>query len=331
MDKNFYLFKNGRLSRKDHSIDFQFADDSGHKYLPVEGMGSLYAFGEIDLNSKLVNFLGQNGIPIHFFNYYGFYTGSFYPKETQVSGFLLVNQVAHYSDPQKRLELAQKLILGAAYTITENLKYYANKDRNLDDPLQRISGYTTQIETCSTIPELMGIEGNIRHTYYQAFEAIIIQKIDFKKRVKNPPDNMINSLISYMNSLVYTTCLSEIYKTQLNPTVSFLHEPGSKRFSLSLDLAEIFKPLLADRIIFSVLNKKQITESDFEKDSEYVFLTEKARKVLLQEYDEKLQTTVKHRQLKRSVSYQYLIRLECYKLIKHILGESPYESFKVMW
>ena len=331
MAKNYYLFKNGRLQRKDHSFVFHITEADDHKYLPIEDIDAFYVFGEIDLNSKLLNFLGQNGIPAHFFNYYGFYTGTLYPREKLVSGFLLVNQVGHYSESEKRLTLAKNFVESAAYVILTNLKYYRNKNRDLSEAIARIEALSLSIQKMGSIPALMGIEGNIRQSYYETFESIIQQEISFKKRVKRSPDNMVNSLISFMNSLVYTTCLSEIYKTQLNPTVSFLHEPGEKRFSLSLDLAEIFKPLIADRIIFSVLNKKQITEDDFEKGSEGVFLTEKARKILIQAYDDKLRDTVKHRQLKRSVSYQYLIRLECYKLIKHLMDEQAYESFKIYW
>lgn len=71
----------------------------------------------------------------------------------------------------------------------------------------------------------------------------------------HPPDNMINSLISFVNTLIYTKVLSEIYHTQLNPTISYLHEPGVRRFSLSLDIAEVFKPLIGDRLIFTVKSK----------------------------------------------------------------------------
>lgn len=80
------------------------------------------------------------------------------------------------------------------------------------------------------------------------------QEIDFKKRVMHPPDNMINSLISYVNSLIYAKILSEVYHTQLNPTISYLHEPGVRRYSLCLDVSEIFKPLIGDRLIFSFTN-----------------------------------------------------------------------------
>ena len=142
---------------------------------------------------------------------------------------------------------------------------------------------------------------------------------------------MINTLISFVNTLVYTKVLGAIYHTQLNPTVSYLHEPGTRRFSLSLDIAEIFKPIIADRLIFSLLNKKQITQKSFTKDLNCLHLKKEASKIIVSELDQKLQTTIKHKELNKSVSYEYLMRLECYKLIKHLLGEKEYEPFKIWW
>ena len=177
----------------------------------------------------------------------------------------------------------------------------------------------------------MGIEGNIRRVYYAAFPDILGDKYDFQNRVKNPPDNAVNALISFGNSLVYTTCLTEIYRTQLSPLISFLHEPGNRRFSLALDLAEIFKPLLADRILFACLNQQRIKSKDFNKELNFCHLSEKGRKTFVKAYEEKLTTTIQHRKLKRKVSYRRLIRLECYKLVKHITRSEEYEPFKAWW
>lgn len=121
--------------------------------------------------------------------------------------------------------------------------------------MRYIEGLKKKIPNAQEIDQLMGIEGNIRKKYYEAWSVIINQEIEFEKRVTHPPDNMINSLISFVNSLIYSKTLTEIYHTQLNPTISYLHEPGSRRYSLCLDLSEIFKPLIGDRLIFSLLNK----------------------------------------------------------------------------
>ena len=177
----------------------------------------------------------------------------------------------------------------------------------------------------------MGIEGNIRKKYYEAWSVIINQEIEFEKRVMHPPDNMINSLISFVNSLIYSKTLTEIYHTQLNPTISYLHEPGSRRYSLCLDLSEIFKPLIGDRLIFSLLNKNQITENSFTRELNFLNLKKEASQLIVNELEKKLQATIMHKDLHRKVSYQYLIRLEAYKLIKHLIGEKEYEGFKMWW
>lgn len=330
MDRNFYIFKNGTIQRKDNTIRI-ITEEKEKKDLPCETISDIYLFGEMNLNTKLLNFLAQQKILMHVFNYYGFYSDSFIPREQNVSGFLLVNQVEHYSDPEKRLRLAKELIESASYNIYRNVRYYNARNVELDDVLVELKSLRHKIEFAESIEELMGIEGNIRKRYYESWNDIIKQEIDFTKRVKRPPDNMINTLLSFANSLVYTTALSEIYKTQLNPTISYLHEPGTRRYSLSLDLAEIFKPLLAERMIFSLLNKNMITEDDFDRESNYLYLRESARKVILEDYEKRLASTVKHKELNRDVSYRYLFRLECYKLIKHLAGEKDYEGFKIWW
>lgn len=330
MKQSYYLYKSGRIQRKDNSLEIVYKDNT-KKSIPIERVDNIYVMTEFDFNTSLLNFLGRYGIQVHFFNYYGFYTGTYYPKEQLVSGKLLIKQVESYTKKSKRLEIAKGLIEAAAYNIYRNLVYYNNRGKDLRKIMKEIEYLRNQISLCKDVPELMGIEGNIRKNYYEAWNTIINQDIAFEKRVKNPPDNAINSLISYVNTIIYTKVLGEIYKTQLNPTISYLHEPSERRFSLCLDIAEIFKPILADRLIFSMLNKNQITEKDFEEGLNFLYIKENARKEITKEMDKRLQTTIKHKTLGREVSYEYLIRLELYKLIKHLTEDIPYEGFKIWW
>lgn len=323
--EKYYIFSNGELKRKDNNIYFN------DRALKIEMTSDIYLFGEVSLNTKCLNFLGQNKKAVHFFNYYGFYTGSFYPKESNVSGKLLVKQVEYFQDREKRVELAREIIKSASDNIFRNLRYYNGRGKDLKNEMEIIKSYQLELNKVQEVNEIMGIEGNIRKVYYSAWSKIINQEIDFEKRVKRPPDNMINTLISFINTLIYTTCLSEIYKTQLNPTISYLHSPGDRRFSLCLDITEIFKPLIVDRMIFSLLNKNMISEDDFAKESNFYYLKDKGRKKILEEYDKKLKQVITHKELKREVSYQSLIRLECYKLIKHLLGDKKFDGFKMWW
>lgn len=330
MKQSYYLYRSGRLQRKDNTLEIVYKDNT-KKSIPVERVDDIYVMTELDFNTSLLNFLSSYGVNIHFFNYYGFYTGTYYSKESLVSGKLLIKQVEHYKDKEKRLNIAKAFIEAASYNIYRNLTYYNNRGKGLKKYMEEIEYLRKQISLCKDVSELMGIEGNIRKVYYDSWNIIINQDIAFERRVKNPPDNAINSLISYVNTIIYTRVLSEIYKTQLNPTISYLHEPSERRFSLCLDIAEIFKPIIADRLIFSMLNKKQIKEKDFEEGLNFTYIKEKTRKEITREIDLRLQTKIKHKKLDREVSYEYLMRLEVYKLIKHLLEDEKYEGFKMWW
>lgn len=330
MKQSYYLYRSGRIQRKDNTLEIVYKDNT-KKSIPVERVDDIYVMTEFDFNTTLLNFLAQYGINVHFFNYYGFYTGTYYPKESLISGKLLIKQVESYTHKEKRLKIAKAFIEAASYNIYRNLTYYNNRGKDLSNYMKEIEFLRTQIPLTKDVQELMGIEGNIRKIYYGTWNIIINQDIAFEKRLKNPPDNAINSLISYVNTMIYTRVLSEIYKTQLNPTISYLHEPSERRFSLCLDIAEIFKPIIGDRLIFAMLNKKQITEKDFEKGLNFLYIKDSARKDITKQIDLRLQTTIKHKKLDREVSYEYLIRLEIYKLIKTLLEEIEYEGFKMWW
>ena len=332
MARSYYIFKSGALRREQNTVYLE--NEEGKRPIPVEDIDALYIFGEITLNTKLLDFLDQKSVPIHFFDYYRNYSGSYWPRQPVQSGFLLVHQVEHYTNAKKRLILAQEIVRAATDNILRNLKYYKNRVTGLDELIIKIEADQQVIALAKDTLELMSIEGRIRERYYQSFNVILNLEEPFGlfiKREKRPPTNPLNALISFGNSLLYAAVLSEIYRTQLNPTVSFLHEPGERRFSLSLDISEIFKPLLVDRTIFKLINNKMLSESDFEQDLNYCYLKEGGRKTFVQQWEERLSKTIEHRKLRKHVSYRRLIRLECYKLVKHLLGDEPYEGFRMWW
>ena len=334
MKKTYYLFNPGRMSRHDKTLKFTPAGQDGKegnpKFLPIESISDLYCFGNLDANSALYNFLGKQGISVHFFDYYEHYTGSFTPKDYLLAGKVQVSQVLNYHDLFKRQQIARRFIEGAAHNMLKNLRYYQQRGRDLEAQIYAMESLIPGLKECTNISELMGVEGNIRQVYYQAFDEII-QDFDMNGRTKQPPKNEVNTLISFGNMMCYTACLSQIYHTQLNPTISFLHEPGTRRYSLALDLAEIFKPILVDRTIFRVLNKHELTKKDFDVQTNRCTLKNSGKKAFIKAFEERLGETIKHRKLGRSVSYKRLIRLECYKLSKHILEMEEYEPFKMWW
>ncbi len=306
MKKTYYLFNPGILQRKDNTLKFTPIEESDDgkehegqpRYLPVENISDLYVFGSLTAKSSLYNFLGQNNIAVHFFDYYENYTGSFLPRDNLLSGRMLVAQVNAYTQPVIRQAIAHRFIDGASFNMLKNLRYYNNRGKDLEPFITVIEQLREKIYQTSAIDQLMGIEGNIRQNYYDAFN-LIINDFEMGIRTKQPPGNEVNALISFGNMICYSECLRSIHQTQLNPTISFLHEPGERRFSLALDISEIFKPLLVDRVIFKVLNKKEIQEKDFDKKLNKVVLKDGAKKTFIAAMEERLAETIQHRTLKR--------------------------------
>ena len=339
MKKTYYLFNPGMLERKDNTLKFTPYEEEENgemlrsrqpRYLPVEDVSELYVFGSLTANSALYNFLGQNDIIVHFFDYYENYTGSFMSRDSLLSGKMLLAQTSYYQDKKKRIFIAQKFIEGAAFNMMKNLRYYDKRGKDLEPIISLIEQYAGKIGTTEDVKELMGIEGNIRQKYYEAF-SLIINDFEIEKRTKQPPQNEVNALISFGNMMCYSQCLRAIHQTQLNPTISYLHTPGERRFSLALDISEIFKPILVDRVIFKVLNKKEIQEKHFEKKLNNCILNDSGKKIFVKAIEDRLQETFVHRTLNRNVSYKHLIKLECYKLSKHLLEIEDYKPFKMYW
>jgi len=330
MDKNYHLFKNGTLGREDDTLAVRTEEGDLH-HLPVENVAAVFCHGQLEFNTRTLDFLSQHGITAHVFNWHEYYTGSYVPKRTKTSGNSLVKQVQRYSDLESRRVIAQELVRASAAEMKRNVAYYGNRDYNVESIQEALDSDLKKVSPDCSIDELRGIEGTLRETYYRLFSMVLPDAFALDRRAYNPPPNEINSLISFGNSLLYGSILTELYKTHLDPTVSYLHEPGERRFSLCLDLSEVFKPMIVDRLIFRLVNRSQISVDDFDSSLEGCLLTDDGRKTFVREYEEMLERTVEHPSLDRHVSYQYLLRLEGYKLHKHVLGDVEYKPFTRWW
>jgi len=330
MLKPLYIFQSGTLRRRQNTLVYEMGTQ--RVSFPVESIKEVHLFGETTLNTRVMNFLAVRGIPVHCYNYYGHYTGSLYPREQNISGLVVIRQSEHYLDPERRLWLAQRMVEGSIFNMVYVLRYYHRRGRSFQSEIDSMEGLLEQISTLQTIDQVRGSEGKARDLYFAAWDGIISQEpFRLQKRERRPPSNPVNALISFGNGLLYATVVSELFHVHLHGGISFVHEPGSYRFSLALDIADIFKPVIVDRLIFSLVNRRQIQLRHFEVQSHYAYLKENGRKLFVERWQKQMETTVKHPQLRRNVSYRHLIRLECYKLIKHFLGEKPYKPFKIWW
>ena len=282
------------------------------------------------MNTKLLDFLARNNVVVHFFNYYEGYSGTFYPKNQYNSGKLLVKQVEKFN--KSRLIIAKAIVRCIGINIREVLyHYYKHDKKEIKETIDWIKKeFLSRVDLANNINELMSVEGEVWQRFYSEFKNFLPEDFIMNKRVKRPPDNPINALISFGNTLLYTKTIGVIYRTHLDQRISFLHEPSEGRFSLSLDISEVFKPIIVYKTIFELVNRKKLQVSKhFDKKVNYCLLNEEGRNIFITAFEERLESVFLHPKLKRKVSYRTAIKLDCYKLIKYILEDKEFIPFNL--
>lgn len=333
MGKTLYVFSSATLKRKDNTLMLQ-TKTRGSSYIPVETVDEILIMGEVEISKSLIELLSEKGIILHFFDHFGKYTGTYSPPENKNSGQVFLSQAAHWLNERKRHELAAAFVIGAIGNMINLIKYYQRRNDNIDagEIIDYLKFCLTQAPDTTDIQSLMGIEGTARNTYYKFFDMLVTDS-DFKitKRVRRPPNNIMNAMISFVNALCYSAVLTQIYHTHLDPRISFLHSPSDRRISLNLDISEIFKPVLADRLIFSLINRNMIKPSDFEKAGKGVYASENARRIIITEWEKSLRGVITNPSDGHKMGWRRIIRTEALNVQKYITDGLPYEPFIHRW
>jgi len=321
-----YIFSMGELKRKDNSI--AFSNKKGNFYIPIEDTRELYCLNEVSFNTKFLDFISHAGITMHLFNYHGNYSGTFYPKDSLISGDLTIKQSYMYIE--NRMLIAKSIVLAISKNIHEVLyHYYRHGIKEIKPYLDWLKNEVPKfLDKELTIEQTMFIEGQIWHRFYNSFQYFLPKDFVMNKRVKRPPDNPINALVSFGNTLLYTKTISAIYQTHLNQAISFLHSPREGRFSLSLDLSEAFKPIIVFKTIFDLVGRKQLqVVKHFDKSLNYALLNEAGKKIFIEAFETRINETFIHTKLKRKVTYKQCLKLDGYKLIKYIVEDKAFVPF----
>ncbi len=337
MVKNLYIFSIGRLFRKHNNVYFK-SKDGNKKALKIESLSSIYIMNKVSFTYNALKLLLDRNISIHFFyeskkKGISYYLGSLLPRKKFPSGIMTIKQVQHYLDEGKRCEIALELIDATRYNMIKAIEKYNNVQKEIEllknfNPRSKfIESY--RIKKNKNIGNVLrGIEGEIWDIFYTAIGKIL-KRYTFDKRTKRPPKNEINCLISFLNTLLYTHVLSEINKTHLDPTISFLHEPRSVRYSLALDFSENFKPIITFRTLIWLVNQDVIKDNHFVKGLEGILLNEKGKKIVIEHFEKRMDRTVKIKGYGRK-SIRSFIRKQAYALEKAILEESKFKAFRFM-
>ncbi len=361
MKQHYYLFTNGKLKRKDNSIQFiagehtdvQTIDESLYplgaetiieapekkneqngeekKFIPIETVESIFCFSETQFSRAVLSHLGKSSVPVFIYDYYGNYCGTFYPRSELLSGDRIVKQVKHNLDSVLRLCIAKEIITASIKNMDSTLAYYDNRGVQLVAERVQIQNMLEDAELATSIKRLMGAEGYSRKHYYQGWKKILAPR-QFNGRSSNPPKDSINAILSFLYALLYNICVNECFRAGLHTSISYVHEAGDRRNSLALDVADIFKPIIVDRALFALLNTNVIDEKKHtRREGEGIYLNQDGLKIVTKKFDEKLKTTFHHRELNRSISYRQLVQQEFYKILSHLNGENKLKCFRAWW
>ena len=325
-DRTHFLMAAGRVRREANNLKFDRYDEDlnvvSTKSLPIKGIDEIYILAKVDLDSYTMAFIADNNILLHFFSPFQSFRGNFFPNTSNSvnkSGFVLLQQLRAFDDEVHRLYLAKQITRGHFINGANNCKKYGA-------PFE-VEQYLENLDKAKTINEVMASEGAFQKNYFKSWNSIIKNQRSFKfvKRSKQPPTDKINCLISYVNTRMYNIVLSEIYKTELDPRIGFLHEPNYRSLSLHLDIAEIFRPVIGDNIIFKLLNNNEITAKSFKTDSGRIRFTNEAIKKIELTIIKKMteQTMIGEQKL----TWRQVIRREVNRIKKNIVETSEYKPF----
>lgn len=322
------LLSDGILRQRDFSMVFQ--TENGTLSIPPQATGAINVFSSVIFDSGFLQAAADRGILVNVFDKYGRLTGRFVPNRPLHSPMTTLTQLEAYYDETRRLDLARKFVLGSIHNLRLSIRYYRRRaDQGFTEALDRLDAMEDRIKACNDYKKLLLLEAQARNVYYGCYDGFINNPdFSFTARSRRPPRNEVNAMISFGNTLLYSHIATEIGKTALDVRVGFLHATNARLESLNLDVAELFRPLIVDRTVFALVNRRQLRPALHFQTLENggVYLTAEGKRVFLTEYNDKLHARIKVDGVSRS--YVEIIREEVRKLVRHFRVGEPYKPFK---
>ena len=322
------VLSDGILRQRDYAA--LFSDAAGDTSIPLDTVERINVFSSVIFDSGFLEKAMRAGVYINVFNKDYSPLGRFVPFGPIRAQSLIFEQLSAYNDPTRRLALAKEFDLASIHNLRLNIRYYNKQHEQaaFKSALSGINRLYGEMKNCSNYDDLLLKEARVRELYYGCFDLFIRNEaFVFQKRSRRPPLNEVNSMLSFCNIVLYNYIATEILKSSLDIRVGFLHATNRRLESLNLDIAEIFRPLLTDRIVFTAVNRKEIGLSHFMREKNGgVYLNAEGKKLLLRRFYEKLSDTLLIGDA--HVSYAMLIDSEIQKLTRYFRSGEAYKAFR---
>lgn len=328
MKKRIYLYKSGILRCQDSSLVYIVKNEK--YYIPIIQTEIIYIFGNCTLNKSTIQILNEYDIKVYFFSYFGNYLGSYIPKKEYV-GKIMTYQVMLYENKEELFSFQKEIIYSSILNMIAVLKYYHKKRNICTKQISELAIIIDEIKKLNCNNNILLIlEARSKLVYYSSFNEIILNNdFVFTSRTSYPPKDEINALMSYGYAILYSIVETAIYTSNLLPQLGIIHGISKPGNSLKYDLADIFKPVLVDRLIFRLINKQQIRIKHFERKNNGIYLNKEGSKIFIEEFEALLTTIISLK--KRKLSYRSIINREIYNLEKGILKKEKYKGYRMEW
>ncbi|MGH8174759.1 MAG: type I-C CRISPR-associated endonuclease Cas1c [Steroidobacter sp.] len=326
-----YATTDGAWLHKDGANIVMEVDREVRARLPVHMLESLVCIGRIAVSPQLLGFCSEQGITICYLTAQGRFLAR---VEGPVSGNVLLRreQYRRSDDPARCAAIVRNLLIGKIHNQRAVLArgWRDHEDKLTDVPafqhaLKRLKRITQRLLLASEVDLLRGLEGEAAHAYFGVFDQLICVDsplLRFTGRNRRPPRDAFNALLSFLYTLLTHDCRSALETVGLDPAVGFLHRDRPGRPSLALDLAEEFRPLLGERLALSLINRRQVAQSDFRTfDNGAVLLKDQARKTVLVAYQERKREDLQHAFLCEKISIGLAPYVQAQLLARHLRGD----------
>lgn len=328
VERNYNIVHEGILSKKDFTSLFETGDNK--YYIPANTTKRIDVYNEVTLSGGFLTQAAQQGIDVAIYDKFGNLLGTYESNQNLGSAETMIRQVNLYQNPVARLEIAKRIELAAFSNMRKNVTNHFNRTHlvEVQEIRQYLNDICSQIKSSTDIDNLMLVEAQGRQQYYRFFDyAITNPRFPFVKRSKRPPENEVNAMISFGNTLMYNRLALEISRTSLDNRIGVIHAVSARRnMTLSLDLAEIYKPLIVDPIIFRLVNNQILDTSwDFTPGGGGIYLSDSGKTKFIEAFNSALlrSLTVDG----KKITYAQLIRREVRNYRSFILHGTPYNPY----
>lgn len=325
----FVMSEDAYLFTENDDVVVRRGDDIVAK-VPLRSLETILCFSYKGASPALLGRCAEFGVGVSFFSPRGRYYCSIFGQGSR-NVLLRRTQYRLADDSVAKLSFARSFIMGKLYNARWVLER-TKRDHALRVNVERLvaassdlASLLTEVRRCDSMESLRGLEGTAAKEYFGVFDDLILRNKEcffFQGRSRRPPIDRINALLSFVYVILTNDCSAALQGVGLDPYVGFMHTDRPGRTSLSLDLVEEFRPVIADRFVLTLINTGVIKPSDFkETESGGVYLNDSGRKVVLTTWQKHKLETINHPFLKEKVAWGLVPYVQALLLARTIRGD----------